>query len=284
MDSGTKIFTPQRSFVMKSTKHFLLAAISIALALTFSACDSGSGGGNTCSGKQYDQSKYGCVNDELVGTCNGSYYNPEYERCNNGQVQDGAEITFPPSSGGNGGGSGNSSCEIQGYKTVKIGTQTFMAENLNCAVEGSRCYGDNPANCIKYGRLYNWEMARSVCPSGWHLPTSADWDKLFRFVDGTSGTYSPYESSTAGKKLKAKSGWNENGNGTDDYNFAALPGGYYDSNFGDFGFGGDIGYWWSSSEDDAYTADLWLVRYDDTYIDRKYWEKKNLYSVRCVQN
>ncbi|MDR0515832.1 MAG: hypothetical protein LBH25_02175 [Fibromonadaceae bacterium] len=107
----------------------------------------------------------------------------------------------------------------QAYKTVKIGTQTWMAENLNYNAEGSKCNNNEPSNCEKYGRLYNWETAKKVCPSGWHLPSNEEWDKLYRFADGTSGTESPYKSKTAGKYLKSREGWEDYygkpGNGLD---------------------------------------------------------------------
>jgi uncharacterized protein (TIGR02145 family) len=116
------------------------------------------------------------------------------------------------------------------YKTVKIGEQVWMAENLNCEAKGSRCYNDSISYCDKYGRLYYWPMAMEVCPKGWHLPSNEEWDKLYRFADGTNGTESPYESEMAGKYLKAKSGWNDDeeksGNGEDKFGFSALPGGY----------------------------------------------------------
>jgi uncharacterized protein (TIGR02145 family) len=287
---------------MKTTKHFLSAAISIALALAFSACDSGGGGGgnsNACGGKQYDQAKYGCVNDELVGTCNGSYYNPEYKRCNNGQVQDGAEITFPPSGGGgNGGGYSGSYGSVshggQSYKTVRIGNQTWMAENLNYDASGSVCYKNDPANCAKYGRLYDWATAmalpsscnhnscsnqvsskhRGICPSGWHIPSDEEWITLVYYVGGPS---------TAGTKLKATSGWSNNGNGTDTYGFAALPGGR--GNSGDDEIG-NRGYWWSTTESAYDGAWICHMNYNTENIGPNYRdnEKMSPISVRCIKD
>ena len=130
----------------------------------------------------------------------------------------------------------------QTYKTVTIGTQTWMAENLNYETAKSYCYGDNVTNCAKYGRLYTWAAAmdsagtwttnglscgysktclptypvRGVCPEGWHLPTQMEWNTLFTAVGGQS---------TAGLKLKSSPGWNSRGNGTDAFGFSALPAG-----------------------------------------------------------
>jgi len=174
------------------------------------------------------------------------------------------------------------SCDMGDYETVKIGEQLWMAENLNCYVAGSKCYGDDPANCDKYGRLYNWARAREVCPAGWHLPTNEDWDKLYRYADGTSGTESPYYSETAGKHLKANSGWGSGGNGTDEFRFAALPGGYGNSD-GSFGDVGEVGRWWSSSEYNVNYAYFRLMYQNDDaywYGDDKSW----LLSVRCLRN
>jgi uncharacterized protein (TIGR02145 family) len=127
------------------------------------------------------------------------------------------------------------------YKTVKIGSQTWFAENLDYAVGGSVCYENSSSNCTKYGRLYNWDDANSACPSGWHLPSDAEWTALENTVGG---------SSTAGKKLKSTTGWNNNGNGINQYGFSALPGGFGNSD-GGFLSAGDSGYWWSSTEIDA---------------------------------
>jgi uncharacterized protein (TIGR02145 family) len=169
------------------------------------------------------------------------------------------------------------------YKTVKIGKQIWMAENLNYAAKGSKCYDNKPANCQKYGRFYGQGTAES-CPKGWHLPSNADWDKLLRFADGTSGTESPYSSETAGKLLKAKNGWNDyegkSGNGTDDFGFAALPGGYGSSD-GRFSTVGNYGNWWST-EFTAYTADLQGTLYSEEAHNQNYHHESSLFSVRCI--
>jgi len=173
-------------------------------------------------------------------------------------------------------------------KTVKIGEQTWMAENLNRDLPGSKCHSNDPDNCKKYGRLYNWETAIKACPSGWHLPSNAEWDKLLHYVDGTKGTKSPYKSKTAGKYLKAKSGWNEDGNGTDKYGFAALPGdaGFSDDKFGDVG---GYGFWWSATEnnaDNAYSLGMNSIGEcsDGEGACWDSFEKSNLFSVRCLQD
>jgi len=184
------------------------------------------------------------------------------------------------------------------YETVVIGTQIWFKRNLNLDVEGSVC-GD----CYKYGRLYNWATAmaldtscnhsscssqintphQGICPSGWHIHSNADWDKLVRYVDGTSGTSSPYYSPTAGRYLKATSGWNSNGNGQDTYGFSALPGGYGLSD-GSFYDVGNYGTWWSASEYDSFSAYRRLMTYNYENVNYSSYDKSNLYSVRCVQD
>ncbi len=71
------------------------------------------------------------------------------------------------------------------YKTVKIGEQTWMAENLNFDNTGSYCYANKQENCDKYGRLYTWEAAKNVCPTGWHLPTEEEWQQLEKYLGMT---------------------------------------------------------------------------------------------------
>jgi len=183
--------------------------------------------------------------------------------------------------------------EGETYETVVIGAQTWFKRNLNYNASGSKCYNDNASNCATYGRLYNWATAmdlpsscnsnscssqinakhQGICPSGWHIPSDADWDKLINFVG----------SSSAGRKLKATSGWSSNGNGEDTYGFSALPGGYGYSG-GDFGNVGNYGYWWSSSERSSNYAYYRYMNYnfeDVYYYDN---DKYLLFSVRCLQD
>ena len=167
------------------------------------------------------------------------------------------------------------------YNTVKIGTQIWMAENLNDEVEGSKCYENNPTNCARYGRLYNWETAMKACPKGWHLPSSEEWDKLYRF--GKTGPESPYISEVAGEHLKAAGGWKDRGSGTNHYGFSALPGGRGYSG-GSFDYVGYKGYWWTAN---GYANGLAQRRSMGYSSHGAGWDnigKSSLFSVRCVRN
>ncbi|MDR2583349.1 MAG: fibrobacter succinogenes major paralogous domain-containing protein [Fibromonadaceae bacterium] len=160
------------------------------------------------------------------------------------------------------------------YKTVKLGNQTWMAENLNYNSTGSKCYEDKEINCKKYGRLYDYPTAKSACPSGWHLPNNAEWQALVDLAGGDN---------FAGKVLKAFSGWNENGNGTDAFGFSALPSGY-GSSYGSFGSVGNTGYWWRDFEFNANRAFYIFMFYKRDDVSRNMNDKRDFYSVRCVQD
>jgi uncharacterized protein (TIGR02145 family) len=162
------------------------------------------------------------------------------------------------------------------YKTVVIGNQTWMAENLNYQTpRGSWCYRNKADSCKKYGRLYDWKTAQTVCPVGWKLPSYCDWDRLVAMA----GAYK-----VAGMNLKSKNEWNENGNGTDNYGFSALPGGSRFSD-GSFDIAGNHGYWWSATayginNNFAYNRGM---GYDADYVYSGSNHKSYGFSVRCVQ-
>ncbi|MDR0517426.1 MAG: fibrobacter succinogenes major paralogous domain-containing protein [Fibromonadaceae bacterium] len=171
------------------------------------------------------------------------------------------------------------------YKTVKIGTQTWMAENLNYNASGSKCYKNETQNCDKYGRLYDWNTAMKTCPSGWHLPSDAGWNVLMKLVKPSC--FDNNGCPDTGTKLKAKSGWNNykgnSGNGTDGYGFSALPGDCGDPG-GDFDLVGSIGGWWSSSElngGHAYSRGMYCYPEGAYYSN---YVKSGLFSVRCLQD
>ena len=151
--------------------------------------------------------------------------------------------------------------------SIKDSRDGLMAQNLNYKTANSCCYKDKASNCTKYGRLYTWVAATTACPSGWHLPTKAEFEILFTAVGGES---------TAGIKLKSTSGWRNSDNGTGDYSFSALPVAYKNFNEGFFAF------FWSSTEyndDEAYYMKLF---YDHDGVFLYYDDKSAWKSVRCV--
>jgi len=165
----------------------------------------------------------------------------------------------------------------QTYKTVKIGKQTWMAQNLNYQTEdGSWCNENSADRCKKYGRLYDGWTAKKACPAGWKLPSNQDWENLLTAVGGKA---------TAGKKLKSKRDWNENngmtGNGTDDFGFSALPAGGRDSE-GSFYHAGNDGYWWTATERGDYYAYRRYMYYGYDNAGEDYNVKSFAFSVRCI--
>lgn len=129
----------------------------------------------------------------------------------------------------------------QEYRTVKIGSQIWMAENLSFAAEESWCYTRFNYDCRKYGRFYTWDVAKDVCPAGWHLPTATEFEQLFVEVGGRD---------SAAVKLKSAEGWSHYGNGTDEYGFNGTPSGFRDYR-GRFDRQTLYAYLWSATEDAA---------------------------------
>ncbi|MCL2260368.1 MAG: fibrobacter succinogenes major paralogous domain-containing protein [Fibromonadales bacterium] len=163
------------------------------------------------------------------------------------------------------------------YKALKIGNQTWMAENMNYAAEGSRCYKDLESNCNTYGRLYSWDASKEACPAGWHLPTNYEWTVLINYAGGRN---------KAGLNLKANSDlWKVN-NSTDESGFSALPSGFYFPATEAQIAAGNDGFWSM-----GITAKLWSTAQTYTIEGEKEdisWTANNnadiLSSVRCVRH
>ena len=207
------------------------------------------------------------------------------------------------------------------YKTVKIGKQVWMAENLNYAYlqptstedSSSFCYHNELDSCDKYGRLYLWSAVidsagvfsdggngcdygetcvelgtvQGVCPIGWHLPSRDEWNTLEKAVidkkfAGTKLTLASAQKKV-GKMLKSKSGWYKDGNGTDEFGFSVLPAGYREGD-GSYGYAGENAYFWSSTEGSSDGAYRWCFYYYDEDVASRYNLKNNGYSVRCLRD
>lgn len=185
------------------------------------------------------------------------------------------------------------------YKTITIGSQTWMDENLHYKIpNGSSCYDNDTNNCKRYGRLYTYEMATEVCPSGWHLPTRSEWDTLINYLGGKE---------VAGTKLKSNSFWFNKHDSISGYahvtscthkntdtkhdsilvnssNFCGLAGGgHYAGEI--FDYKGKFGIWWSATGYNEYNS--YYFSLFDTSTEAgviSYALNSTGFSVRCVKN
>lgn len=199
----------------------------------------------------------------------------------------------------------------QVYRTVKIGNQVWMAENLNYAdsintpsiLGKSWCYDDDPKKCAVAGRLYTWSAAvdsvalydggdgvdcgyyktcslpdtvYGICPSGWHLPNNTEWNTLIDYLGGPK---------LAGNDLRSLSGWYGGGNGTDSVGYSALPVGQRDG-VGIFAFDASLAAFWSTSDkDDGFWVYALVLGSDDYYAYLSSSNVKNTgFAVRCLKN
>lgn len=188
--------------------------------------------------------------------------------------------------------------DIEGntYKTVQIGTQCWMAENLKTSKyrDGNpipnvtdpsewaklssgawATYENSAANDVTYGKLYNWHAvvdARNVCPVDWHIPSNEEWTVLSNYI-GTE----------IGFKMKSTSGWADNGNGSNTSGFNALPGGFR-FNDGTFYYVSRAGFFWSSSESSSDYAWYRYLRFEDRDLGRFNYLKSFGLSVRCLRD
>jgi len=162
------------------------------------------------------------------------------------------------------------------YQTIRIGDQTWMAENLAYNTgDGCWAYDDNANYAAIYGYLYNWETAKNVSPVGWHLPSDEEWKTLITYLGGEK---------VSAVKLKETGSvhWaRPNTDATNESGFTALPGGLK-GHRGAFGNIGEYGYWWSSSESDTYNA--WAIYLGVNYVSIGQWGSYHGFSVRCIRD
>ena len=187
------------------------------------------------------------------------------------------------------------------YRTVPIGLQDWMVENLNVTHfrngdeiaevknndewkkaltdhKPAWCYYNNFSGYGKtYGKLYNWYAVidlRGLAPSGCHIPT----DFMLTVLIEKFGSYN-----SAGGKMKSTWGWNNNGNGNNESGLTCLPGGKCNLD-GTFNGVGENGYWWGSSESDIDNAWTFVLGYYENSISRNKFSKGLGLSIRCYKD
>ena len=235
---------------------------------------------NTYTIYDYDlQILYKCVGDALIET--------DMAPCESDEPESSSSAVTPKSSGGETGVSSTGTSAEYGtlldsrdgksYKTVVIGGKTWMAENLNFATDSSFCYDDTPANCTKYGRLYQESDAVKACPEGWRIPTADDWMEL-------RNTAESEWSNDLRSILEDEETWEINPMidpvPMNLIGFAARAGGYR-AKTGQYDGEGTKAYFWGESNMNYYA---WILskqyELDKESIMRGYFA----YSVRCVKD
>jgi len=291
-----------------------------------------------CNGAEYDNSTNFCYQEQLYPRCGGADYNPFERGCFGGtlypqcslddtrgtcvhesikrcrQEGNGEDKIRDPLPGmacqPNGSIIGTiddyrGRVKIKTYKTVQIGNQVWMAENLDFypgpnGAWNSKCHGDNygddnSGSCGENGRLYDWATAMGLppecnytnkscppshegllvglCPNGFAIPRSEDWQQLVDYAGGNA---------IAGGRLKSRDGWSNNGNGTDNYGFNARPSGYsYYWGIEDRDLG-NSSYWWVETQANS-EAYYWSVISSDTEARNHFFPKDmDMIYVRCL--
>ena len=209
-----------------------------------------------------------CVshNDNEIYKLNGSFYRCKDKNWTRTAKRDSSTVTDPR--------------DGRTYKTILIGSQHWMAENINYSTRQSYCYSGLTSNCLVYGRLYTWATARSACPSGWHLPSEDEWNTLIYAQGSAMGQ---------GSRLKSTTGWSDyggdSGNGTDSYGFNALPAGHKSSSSATYEAVGERAHFWTAdSSASSNSAISMLLRYDNNNATLIGNNRNYGYSVRCLQD
>lgn len=256
------------------------------------------------------------INNSVIGTINEPPYSYDWYTTNEVSGSHQVSVIAIDNSGGSGtdvvtviinerGETGTVS-DIEGntYKTIRIGEQWWMAENLKVTKlndgdeiefidedtvwanlkdeysEIAYCYYNNNENGEKdiYGALYTYAAAQKVCPTNWHLPSREEWEILDDFISNDE------HAGKEGLTLKASNGWNENGNGTDYYGFNGLPSGERHNLRGVSLGAGRVGTWWCDYEWGDYMVPVIHLMDEIDYIYKDNGANSYGFSVRCVKD
>ena len=268
----------------------IVAAFTFGLA--FVACDSDSSSGpqnDPASSNAYDRDSVGPTSYGEIILVSSSSATPKDVVLSSSEKSSSSETSVSSSSVATVSnvdyGTLTDSRDGKNYKTVKIGNLTWMAENLNYdnsatatgSIDSSFCYDGIPANCEKYGRLYQEYAATVVCPEGWRLPTADDWRDLTNAVKEEFGDNNG--------SLRAVGEWEntifgDNVTATNASGFSALPAGYR-AKTGEYDGQGTKAYFWGEDNMNHYA---WILSnqydLDKESMQRGYYA----YAVRCVKD
>ena len=267
--------------------HILYPAVFAASAFLFSCSGDDNGDDTTLSSSSVEEtlsssSEEHSISSSVAASSSSVAPSSSSVAASSSSETPSSSSTTPSSSSADDGNSGTftDSRDDKTYKWVKVGSQVWMAENLNFAAEGSVCYYNTESYCGTYGRLYNWHAAMSACPEGWHLPSDAEWEVLVKYADpNATGDWD----NISARHLKAASGWTADGKNLDAYGFSALPGGSGSYN-GYFGNEGNFGLWWSATNSNDLSAFYRIMYNDYEHVGRFNVDNRELLSVRCLRD
>jgi len=159
------------------------------------------------------------------------------------------------------------------YETMKVGAKTWMAENINIETGNSWCYDGDSSNCNAYGRLYDWETAKTACPPGWRLPTLKEWSLFVKAVS---------DKDAAERRARAASGSYDDGG---ERRLPVILGGGRYRIGGEYSNIGGYSYWWAAAEkSNQYAAYYRYVNYGNENVADNFDIREYGFSVRCIMD
>ena len=273
-------------------KKFSAASAALAFGIALVACDSDSSSGpqnDPASSNAYDRDSDGPTSYGEIILVSSSSATPKDVVLSSSEKSSSSETSVSSSSSAAVSnveyGTFTDARDGKSYKTVVIGGKTWMAENLNYdnsatatgSIDSSFCYDGIPANCEKYGRLYQEYAATAVCPEGWRLPTADDWRDLtttakseFGDDNGSLRAVGQWENTIFGDNVTA----------TNASGFSALPAGYR-AKTGECDGEGTKAYFWGEDNMNHYA---WILSNQHDMEKESMQRGYYAYAVRCVKD